>query len=324
MQNRSRHVALVIMVCCCSSSVFAKDTEFVKKTYTYKTVDKTPIQADVYRPNDTQQRPLVVWIHGGALIVGSRVSVPRRLMEFCKKEGYALISIDYRLAPEVKLPAIIEDVEDAFRWIHRESDKSLHIDPSRIVVTGGSAGGYLTMMCGVRIKPRPKALVAYWGYGDVDEEWLVSPSKFYRKVRPLIPKKEAYQGVGKGVLTGTPTRNKQSQARSRFYLYLRQNGLWTKEVSGFDPKTESKKIDPYCPIRNLHKDHPPLLMIHGTKDNDVPYDKSAAMAREMTKRKLPHELITVPNAGHGLAGGDKKLVNDAHLAALAFIRKHLK
>lgn len=295
-----------------------------RSSYVYKTIGKTSIALDLHRPKDTKIRPVVVWIHGGALIVGSRVSVPRRLLDLCQKEGYALISIDYRLAPETKLPAIIEDVEDAFRWIHENGKEKLGVDPARMVITGGSAGGYLTMMCGVRIKPRPKALVAYWGYGDVDGEWYVKPSEHYRKIRKLISKEDAWKGVGQGVPTGTPKRNEQQAKRGQFYLYLRQHGLWTQVVSGFDPKTQAEKIHPYCPIRNLHKDYPPILMIHGTKDTDVPYEQSAAMAREMKKQNLKHELITVQDAGHGLSGGDKKTVNAAHDRALAFIREHLK
>jgi dipeptidyl aminopeptidase/acylaminoacyl peptidase len=65
-------------------------------------------------------------------------------------------------------------------------------------------------------------------------------------------------------------------------------------------------------------------MIHGTKDDDVPYEQSAAMAAELARQKVPHELFKIPGAGHGLTGGDKKLVADVHERAAAFIRKHLK
>jgi acetyl esterase/lipase len=304
-------------------TVSGEEPALRKTTHVYKTVDRTPIHADVYRAGDDKVRPVVVWLHGGALILGNRTQVPRQLLELCRKEGFALVSFDYRLAPEVKLPAIIEDIQDAFAWLRKDGAKTLHLDPKRVVVTGGSAGGYLTLMSGVRIEPRPRALVAYWGYGDVDGDWYTKPSEYYRKHVALISKEDAYKGVGGPVLTGTDGAAQQ-KARGRFYHYLRQNGLWTKVVSGFDPATERNKLDAYCPIRSLPADYPPVLMIHGTKDDDVPYEQSAAMARELARRKLPHELITVPGAGHGLAGGDKKLVADANERALAFIRKHLK
>jgi acetyl esterase/lipase len=296
---------------------------FPKKTYTYKTVGDTKIQADVYRPDDAKGRPVVVWIHGGALIVGSRNSVPPQILDLCRKEGYVLVSLDYRLAPEVKLPAIIEDIQDAFRWIREQGPTLFHADPEKLVVSGGSAGGYLTLMTGVVVRPRPRALVAYWGYGDVDGPWYTQPSEHYRKQSPLVSKEEADQAVGDKVRTGTENAAGQ-KARGKFYLYLRQNGLWTKAVSGFDPKTEARQLDRYCPVRNVTADYPPTLMIHGTADTDVPYEESAAMDKELTRQKVPHELITIPGGGHGLGGGDKKLIADAHERALAFIRQHLQ
>jgi len=295
---------------------------FGKKTYGYKVAGEVAIRADVYRASDDKMRPALVWIHGGALIVGSRADVPAQLLYLCKREGFILISLDYRLAPEVKLPAIAEDIRDAFRWIHKEGPRLFQVDLDRIVVSGGSAGGYLTLLAGTSVKPRPKALVAYWGYGDVDGPWYTTPSEFYRKKFPLLNKDEVSRAVGDKVLTGTT--GDTGKARGLFYRYLRQNGFWTKEVSGFDPKTDRARLDPFCPVRNVTADYPPTLLIHGTEDDDVPYEQSAAMDKELTRHKVPHELITVRGAGHGLSGGDKKAVADAHDKALAFIRKHLK
>jgi len=294
-----------------------------KQAHTFKTVGDLKIEADIYRADDTKVRPVVVWIHGGALIMGNRKSVPKNLLDLCRDDGYALVSIDYRLAPEVKLPEIIADVEDAFRWLRGTGAKEYHLDPDRVVVTGGSAGGYLTLMIGTAVKPRTQALVAYWGYGDVDGDWYTKPSEFYRKTVPLIDKSEAYKGVGGKVVTGSED-GIDFRARGRFYHYLRQNGLWTKEVTGFDPVDDKAKLDRYCPVRNVSPAYPPTLLVHGTEDTDVPYQLSADMAKELARHKVPHELVTVTGAGHGLAGGDKKLVADAHTKAVAFIRTHLK
>jgi acetyl esterase/lipase len=299
------------------------DPPLPKQTYTFKTVGDLKVQADVYRADDAKTRPVVVWIHGGALISGNRKSVPRNLLDLCRDEGYALVSLDYRLAPEVKLPEIVADVTDAFGWLRGAGAKQCHLDAGRVVVTGGSAGGYLTLMTGVAVRPRPTALVAYWGYGDVDGEWYTTPSEFYRKQVPLIDKAEAYRGVGGKAITGSED-GVDFKARGRFYLYLRQNGLWTREVTGFDPATEKARLDPYCPVRNVSPEYPPTLLVHGTEDTDVPYQLSANMARELARHKVSHELVTVAGAGHGLSGGDKKLVADAHAKALAFIRARMQ
>src|SRR5436309_2428159 len=83
-----------------------------KKTYVYKSVGKCAIKADVYRPADEVLRPVALWIHGGALIMGDRGGIDRALREALLRAGYILVSIDYRLAPETKLPEILEDVQD--------------------------------------------------------------------------------------------------------------------------------------------------------------------------------------------------------------------
>src|SRR5262249_48645055 len=106
--------------------------------------------------------------------------------------------------------------------------------------------------------------------------------------------------------------------------YLRQHGLWTREVTGFDPDKERFRLDPYCPVRGVTPDYPPTLLVHGTKDDDVPYAQSAAVAKELARHQVAHELVTVEGAGHGVSGVDRKVADGAYDKALAFIRAHLK
>jgi acetyl esterase/lipase len=91
---------------------FCQEKPINKKTLTYRTVE-CEIQADVYGNSADKPRPVVIWIHGGALIMGHRGQIDQALFDKLLKAGYAVVSIDYRLAPETKLPAILEDLQDA-------------------------------------------------------------------------------------------------------------------------------------------------------------------------------------------------------------------
>src|SRR5438105_3405609 len=173
-----------------SQGTFAQENQISKKTYTYKNVDQCEIKADVYQSSGDKPRPAIIWIHGGALIMGHRGQVDRALLSKLLKAGYSVVSIDYRLAPETKLPAILEDVEDACKWVRDKGPELAHIDPKRLAVMGGSAGGYLTLTTGFRVNPPPKALVSFWGYGDIAGAWYSRPDPFYSR-QPPVPKAEA-------------------------------------------------------------------------------------------------------------------------------------
>lgn len=292
-----------------------------KTTHVYKTVGDVKIEADVYRSPGNTPRPVIVWIHGGALIVGSRTQVPKNILDFCAQEDIVFVSLDYRLAPEVKLPEIAEDLKDAFRWLRVEGPKLFQADTRRIVVTGGSAGGFLTMLAGATVDPKPSALLAYWGYGDIDGPWTMEASKNHGTT-PEAERESVLSGVGRHVLANTDDPA-EAKARGLYYRLLRQTGKWSREVTGVDAAAEKGALDRYCPVRNITADYPPLLMIHGTADTDVPYACSADMDRELTKHGVPHELITIPNAEHGLRDGDPKLIADAHARAIEFLRRQL-
>src|SRR6516165_5242544 len=103
-----------------------------KKPYIYKTVDKLEIQADVYCSKADRLRPTLIWIHGGALILGDRRGIDDTFRDPLVAAGFAVVSIDYRLAPETKLAAILEDVQDACKWVRDKGPKLFQADPARI------------------------------------------------------------------------------------------------------------------------------------------------------------------------------------------------
>lgn len=286
-------------------------------THVYKTVGGCQIKADVYQAEPGARKPAVMWIHGGALMMGSRKWPDNRFFAELFQRGFVIVSIDYRLAPETKLPGIIADVQDAWRWLRQEGPRRFGIDPDRIAAAGGSAGGYLTLMTGFCLEPRPRALVSYFGYGDITTPWYSQPDEFYRR-KPLVPKEEAYRCVGNHELSEQTTPNQ----RGRFYLYCRQQGIWPNEVAGHDPHRESKWFDPYCPVRNVTAQYPPTLLIHGTEDTDVPYAESKNMAARLLPAGVAHELVTVTGAGHGLSGAKPDRVAQIAQQAAEFIQTH--
>jgi acetyl esterase/lipase len=289
-----------------------------KQTFTYKTVQKCEIKADVYQGSVRPNQPIVVWIHGGALIMGHRGGIDRALLDRLLKAGYVVVSIDYRLAPETKLPAILEDVQDACNWVREKGPKLFSADPKRLAVMGGSAGGYLTLVTGYRVEPRPVALVSFWGYGDIASAWYAKPDPFYRR-QPLVSKEEAYRSVGSTMLSESSGKND----RSRFYLYCRQQGLWPKEVAGHDPEKEPQAFDAFCPLRQVTAKYPPTLLVHGTNDTDVPYEQSELMAKELTRKGVKHEFLTVQGAGHGLAGAKPSVLADMRKQVVEFLNRSM-
>jgi len=284
------------------------------------------IQADVYRIPDNVIRPAILWLHGGALILGDREALPRDQLEKYVEAGYTVIAADYRLAPETKLKAIIEDLQDAYIWTRARGPELLHIDPNRIAVIGHSAGGYLTLMTGFCVSPRPKALVSFYGYGDITGPWYSRPDPFYRQ-QPAIPEDEAYRTVGGSVIAGTPAEGGLSEGRHRFYVYCRQHGLWPQEVTGHDPEREPRWFDPYCPIRNATAKYPPTLLIHGDQDTDVPFEQSTLMSEELARHGVAHQMIPMANHGHGF-DTEGKGMNDPTISKLfdqilAFLERHV-
>jgi len=301
------------------SSPETEAQEMIKQTYTYKTVGDLQIRADVYRKPGNIIRPGILYIHGGALIMGDRSWLDSAQTERYLNAGYTLISIDYRLAPQTKLRHIIEDLEDAYRWVRIEGPELFQIDSTRIAVIGHSAGGYLALMAGFRLNPLPKAIVSFYGYGDIAGEWYSRPDLFYNR-QPTVSKEEAYQVVGTQVISEDPEEN-----RWRFYLYTRQQGVWPIEVAGYDPDNEPEKFDPYCPVRNVTKDYPPTLLLHGDADTDVPFEQSVDMAKELERHGVQYEFIALAGLGHGFdyAMQDPVIVKTFE-SVQAFLEKQLK
>lgn len=307
-----------------------------KVTVAYRKIGAHEILADVFRPKGNALRPVIVHIHGGALITGSRDLDPPGLRQwlaehpdspyfdllaFAEEKGFALVSIDYRLAPETKLPDIIDDIEAAFRWIGTEGAKRFRFDPNRMVVVGESAGGYLALVAGYRASPKPKALVALYGYGRLNADWYAKPNPYPNYNSKKFSEEDALKQTDGSVISDGGMRKGDG---GTIYMYYRQNGLWPERVSGFPHDSISRLIAPYEPAKNVTRDYPATFMMHGMQDTDVPFEESENMAAQFQAHGVPYLLVPIAKGEHGFVGGDPGQIETGYVSAKEFMVRYLE
>lgn len=291
-----------------------------RETHVYKVIDGCQIKADVFGAQPGACKPAVMWIHGGGLIFGSRTTPRPAFLAALLQAGAVVVSIDHRLAPETKLADIVDDMRDAWHWMVERGPALFGIDSLRAAMAGGSSGAYLALMSGFCAQPRPRALVSFWGFGDITTPWEAEPSAYYLKTIPLVSKEQAQQTVG----TSAVSEPNPDVDRGYFYVYCRQQGRWPIEVAGHDPRQEPRWFDAYCPVRNVTPQYPPTMFIHGTADTDVPCEESQNMAARLAEANVENELLTLDGIGHGLSGASPEVVASVEARAAAFLLAHLQ
>ncbi|PEJ57083.1 alpha/beta hydrolase [Bacillus sp. AFS002410] len=289
----------------------------MKQTVIYKKNDRFSLQADFYETN-REHAPVIIYIHGGGLIWGTREDITKDMIEFYTSNGFSLFSIDYRLAPESKLPDILEDVQDALRWIEAEGPKYFSIDPNKIVIVGGSAGGFLAL-CSGTFKHKPRAIVSFYGYGDISASWATNPSPYYLQ-KDMVPNEIAEMLQSNQVITeGT------IEQRFLIYLHARQHGVWVQKLTALDPIKNKDQLLTLCPIHHITKDYPPTLFLHGTKDTDVPYEQSVFMRAALLKKDVKTKFITIPNGEHVFEKDfHLPIVQNALKQMIEFLQEHVQ
>jgi acetyl esterase/lipase len=116
-------------------------------------------------------RPGAIVIHGGGWIGGSRDWVAELVCLRFIEKGFVVANVEYQVAKDAKAPAAVDDVLRAARWFLENTPK-FGVDPSRVVVTGDSAGGHLALMVGMwpETPPRVRAVVNFFGITDVNDQ----------------------------------------------------------------------------------------------------------------------------------------------------------
>ena len=251
---------------------------------------------DVYLPTTGDgPYPTILGIHGGGFGGGSK-SLYRELGPYFAEQGYAFVAINYRLAPGDSYPAQVADSFCALAWLHANAEE-YGFDPNRVVVTGGSAGGYLASMV-----------------GTVDD-----PDIYLKDCPNEYPTGEAVQAavIYYGLYDFT---NIDDYRVGDVNGYLKR--FWGAEYEDIP----AERLEEMSPIKQIDGSEPPFIILHGTADKDVPSVMSERFAEALEQAGVDVELVLLPDVGHAFER--KPLTGEEMTLALgavdAFLRKILE
>jgi len=254
----------------------------------YANPDGQHLQLDLARPKSAAGPfPAILCIHGGGFRAGSRQGYDGLCLRLAE-QGYVSVTASYRLAPKYQFPAAIHDVKAAVRWL-RANAKKYNIDPDRIGVTGGSAGGHLAQFLAVTADVKQ-----FEGDGGNAEQ--------SSRVACVVN----YYGPS----DFTKSYGKSVDAAQVLPLWL-----------GGDLEQARQKHITASPLNWVTPNAAPTLCIHGTEDKYVAHEQAVWMIDRLKACGVEAELITLQGAGHGFKGKDAEM---AEKAMLAFFAKQFK
>ncbi len=258
----------------------------VERDVTYCTAGGVDLKMDVYYPNSLAgsadvaattgamgQVPAVLYVHGGGWTRGDKSDgAGAAAIPALRDAGFLVASINYRLAPEFRFPAQIEDVKCAVRYLRANAD-SYSLNPDRIGAWGGSAGGHLVSLLGVT-----DASAGLEGSGGYPDE-----SSRVQAVVDMFGPADLSQEFEGGAIGST---------------------LGGRVFGATDRGSEILRAA--SPVTYISADDPPFLILHGDSDALVPVSQSQELYDRLTSAGIPARLVIVANAGHGFVpdGGD--------------------
>jgi acetyl esterase/lipase len=227
---------------------------------------------DLYVPDGSSDKPwpLVIWIHGGAWLGGSRALPP---VMFLAHDGFALARIDYRFSQDAIWPAQIFDCKAAVRFLRANAAK-YHLDADHFGVGGDSAGGHLAAMLGTSgdvkelegdlgnpgVSSRVQAVLDWFGPTDL--------SQIVQQSGPKSRLKHDGPNSPEARLLGGPVSEKAELARSA------------------------------NPITYVDQNDPPFLIMHGDVDRIVPHEQSVILAKALIDAGVEVTMKTIHGADH--------------------------
>lgn len=299
---RLRRYAVAFLLCCSCIAVAAGQTSAPKLTATqdfaatvgnhylvfpdiqYGFENNYSLKLDVWQRADAKgPMPTVVYIHGGGWVFGDRTGAMPLFFPYLEM-GWNVVNVEYRMASVSVAPAAVEDTRCALRWAIRNA-KQYKIDVNRIVLTGHSAGGHLSLITGMLTegttldnecagdeKLKVAAIINWYGISDVND-----------------------------LLQGPNQKN---------YALM-----WMG--AQHDAQAIAKEVSPLTYVR---AGLPPILSIHGDADPVVPYNQSVRLHKALDTAGVPNELVTIKGGGHGQFTDDQ--LRFAYEKLHAFLHAH--
>ncbi|MBW0178496.1 alpha/beta hydrolase [Sediminibacterium sp.] len=256
----------------------------------YKQVKDWIGRVDIYLPPVKDKPvPVVINIHGGAWRKGAKEAQGGFNTYF--KLGFAVANVEYRLSSQGVAPAAIEDVRCVMQYLINHAD-SLHIDVTKIIFAGSSAGAHLALMAGLTANIN----------NPFDKDCPVS-SKTY-KIAAIIAQ-------------STPSVLYSTRADGQLQV-LKDGAVYEWFGGRKDDENFAQKLSP---VTYVSKDNPPIFLSHGDADGRVPYQQSVDLDAKLTKAGVKHVFITIPGGGHG--GYSKEKQDEIKNAITEFLKENV-
>lgn len=280
--------------------------------YTYqKDGQNKALTLDLYLPKKSSKDaintfPVIVFIHGGGWYEGDKKVCPGKLVA---QQDYIMACISYRFSSEALFPAQIYDVKNAVRWLRKNAGK-YQINPDKVGAWGYSAGGHLSILLGTssgipelegensEISSKIQAVCNWYGPTDFSQV----PPAFTEAITPELVKDKSYR-------------------KRRWFLYT----LATHQLIGSPVSKNSKLTQLANPINYIDPSDPPVLIMHGKKDNVVPISQSEILYKALQKNRVSVTFSRPQDRGHNFEGKngefyDPQLIKET----VTFFDQHLK
>ncbi len=272
----------------CAADVSVPDSVVVQRDVEYGKAGERVLTLDIVQPKQPSDtpRPVIVFIHGGAWRAGNKSQGVGLLTRFAATGNYFCVSVGYRLSGEATWPAQIHDCKAAIRFL-KANAKKYNIDPEKIGVWGISAGGHLVSLLGTTADVKDLEGDCGWPEQSSRVACVVNfcgPTDFMAIGKLL--KGDAVAAVS--ALLGGPIDQKADAA---------------KQAS---------------PVTHVSKDDAPILIVHGTADNVVPFSQAEVFYQALKKAGVDATLVRIEGGGHGIGGPE------VQRRVLNFFEKHLR